>query len=1347
VKWYGTNTDLEERKRAEQGLAVQNTRLQLLLQLTQRITSNLELREVLRSVSATVRKTMRADAAGVAFFDEVSDKSRIYAVDFPDAKGFVKEEIVVKPGLAFKRAWESSKPVIVNTNDAEELGAEIYALVVAEDLHGHCLIPLSRGRTVGVLMVARKHEGSFTSEDVDFLSEASGQIAIAIENCLAYGEIIELKEKLAQVVDTIPTLAWSAGPDGSADFFNQRWLDYTGLSAKQALGSGWQVAIHPDDRPRILETLQEALNSGEPFEVEGRFRRFDGEFRWFLFRGSPLRDRSGKVAKWYGTNTDLEERKRADEALRKSEERWRSVFENSAIAVALTDLNGRFLATNHVFQTMVGYTEEELRAVYFLDLTHEDYREANWALITELLEGKRRRFQIEKKYLCKDGSSIWVSNNVSLVPGTERVPQFIMALSEDITERKRAEQALRRSEAYLAEAQKLTHTGSWVWNVRTGVRFWSREVFSIYDYEYQEMGPTWPQLLERVHPEDRPQIEERARMEASGKEWLDSQIDFRIILPDGTIKHLHSVAHPVRDDSGEITEVVGTFMDVTEQWKARAELENAFEEIKQRTEALRRSEGYLAEAQRLTHTGSYAWNVRTGVLFWSREMFSICDYEYQEMGVSWPQFLERVHPEDRPQIEQRARMEASGKEWLDSQIDFRIILPDGTVKHLHSVAHPVRDDSGEITEVVGTVMDVTEQWKARAELENAFEEIKQRTEALRRSEAYLAEAQKLTHTGSWAVRVPQMENAQGEAGQGHEVLPRFGWNASYWSKEMYRIFGLDPGPTPPSYVELVRRRHPEDARDYTPVVEQAIRDRTDFEIDYRVLLPDSAAKYIHVVGHPVVNASGDVIELVGTAMDVTEQHEARAALQTAFEQIKAEETELRRMTDAVASYIYVLRPDGTALYANQTVLDYTGLTLEDVQREDQRARVFHPEDVERLRGERDEALARGKPFELEQRALGKDGNYRWFLVRYNPLRDDQGHIVRWYATGTDIEDRKQAEERMRDENLALREQIDQAFMFEDIVGSSPALQTVLSSIVKVAPTDSTVLITGETGTGKELIARAIHKHSQRSGQAFIGVNCASIPSSLIASELFGHEKGAFTGAVQRRQGRFEMAHSGTIFLDEVGELPAETQIMLLRVLQERQFERLGGNRIITTDVRIIAATNRDLTAAIAAGTFRDDLFYRLNVFPIEVPPLRKRREDIPMLVEYFVKRYAEKAGKQIRKIDNKTLELCQSYPWPGNIRELQNIVERSVILCGGDTFWIEKSWMARVHPPRQELAGPLPDTLQSREKEIIEAALAESKGKVAGREGAAAKLGIPRSTLDSKIKQLRIKKHKSISEQ
>jgi formate hydrogenlyase transcriptional activator len=423
------------------------------------------------------------------------------------------------------------------------------------------------------------------------------------------------------------------------------------------------------------------------------------------------------------------------------------------------------------------------------------------------------------------------------------------------------------------------------------------------------------------------------------------------------------------------------------------------------------------------------------------------------------------------------------------------------------------------------------------------------------------------------------------------------------------------------------------------------------------------------------------------------------------------------------------------------VLDYSGLTLEDV-RKDHRGRIFHPEDVERLGEERAAALARGEPFELEHRALGKDGKYRWFLGRYNPVRDDQGNIIRWYATGTDIDDRKRAEERMRDENLALREQIDQAFMFEEIVGASPALQNVLSSVVKVAPTDSTVLITGETGTGKELIERAIHKHSQRSGQAFISVNCASIPPPLIASELFGHEKGAFTGAVQRRQGRFELAHSGTIFLDEVGDLPAEAQVALLRVLQERQFERVGGNRVLTTDVRVIAATNRDLTAAIAAGTFRSDLFYRLNVFPIETPPLRQRKEDIPVLVEYFIDRYARKAGKSIRGVNKKTLDSFQSYPWPGNIRELQNVIERSVIVCETENFSVDENWLTRqpvaTQPKRQH---DLTARLAAQEKETIEAALRQCEGRVSGPSGAAAKLGIPGSTLESKIKSLKINKN------
>ncbi|HEY4049189.1 MAG TPA: sigma 54-interacting transcriptional regulator, partial [Acidobacteriaceae bacterium] len=679
--------------------------------------------------------------------------------------------------------------------------------------------------------------------------------------------------------------------------------------------------VYPEDAVFVKQTIERASQDGKDFEHEYRLLMPDGSVKYIHAVAHASWDVSGGI-EFVGVVSDVTSRKRAEEDLRKSEERWRSVFENSAIGVALTDIDGRFIATNHVYQTMVGYTEEELRALRFLDITHEDYREANWALVTELVEGKRQQFQIEKKYRRKDGSLIWVSNNDSLVPGTERVPRFIMALSEDITQRKSAEEALRRSEAYLAEGQRLAKTGSWAINL----------------------------------------------------------------------------------------------------------------------------------------------NTETCV---------------------------------------------------------------------------------------------------------------------------------------------------------------------YWSEEMRQIFGLDPQRCNlPDREEIVRLVHPEDRAGFNERVDQALRAKANFVQDYRIVLPDGTIKHIHAIGHPVLDETGNIIEYVGTDLDVTEQHAARAALQTAFEQIKAEKTELRRMIDAIATYIIVLHPDGTALYANQTVLDYTGLTLEDV-RKDHRARIFHPEDVERLGEERAAALARGEPFELEERALGKDGKYRWFLARYIPVRDDQGNILRWYATGTDIDDRKRAEERMRGENLALREQIDQAFMFEEIVGSSAALQNVLSSILKVAPTDCTVLITGETGTGKELIARAIHRRSQRSGRAFISVNCASIPSSLIASELFGHEKGAFTGAIQRRQGRFELAHSGTIFLDEVGDLPAETQITLLRVLQERQFERVGGNRVLTTDVRVIAATNRDLTAAIAAGTFRSDLFYRLNVFPIEVPPLRKRKEDIPMLVEYFVKRYAEKAGKQI----------------------------------------------------------------------------------------------------------------------
>ena len=545
-----------------------------------------------------------------------------------------------------------------------------------------------------------------------------------------------------------------------------------------------------------------------------------------------------------------------------------------------------------------------------------------------------------------------------------------------------------------------------------------------------------------------------------------------------------------------------------------------------------------------------------------------------------------VHPDDLPRV--IAAWKNSVENGTPYEMEHRLRGADGVYRWFQSRGLPLRDGEGRVVRWHNLLTDIDERKKSE--------------EKLRRSETDLLEAQRLGHTGSWR----------------HDLLS----GALTVSPEALRIRGVQSDDCLSTIEALYDGIHPDDRSMVRRAYESAQAQRVDFVADYRIVIRDGTIKHLHTIGHPVLNESGEVVEYVGTGMDVTHQRQATAKLEEAFEEIKR-------------------------------------------------------------------------------------------------LKD-----------------------RLHDENVALREEIDQAFMFEEIVGASPVLGAVLSSVVKVAPTDATVLISGETGTGKELIARAIHRRSRRSDRAFIGVNCAAIPPSLIASELFGHEKGAFTGAVQQRRGRFELAHSGTIFLDEIGEIRLETQIALLRVLQERQVERVGGCRAIPVDVRVIAATNRDLSAAIAAGTFRSDLFYRLNVFPIEMPSLRKRKEDIPLLVEYFVKRFAEKLGTRISKIDTRTLDLCEAYPWPGNIRELQNIVERSVILCSGDTFWVDEAWLSVQDPLRPDLSGKMTQILQDQEKEIIESALAESRGKIAGKSGAAVKLGIPPSTLDSKIKQLRIKKEK-----
>jgi PAS domain S-box-containing protein len=878
-----------------------------------------------------------------------------------------------------------------------------------------------------------------------------------------------------RVIDAIPTLAWAACLDGSADFFNQRWLDYTGLSVEQARGWGWTIALHPDDLDGLVSCWRSVLASREPGEIEGRLRRFDGGYRWFLFRATPSFDDDGGVVKWFGTNTDIEDRKRA-EALLAAEKRTLEMVASGT------------------------------RVAHILDS------------------------------LC-DTIDVQAGNTISAV----------MLMDAD------------------------------------GMRLWPAA------------GPRVP------------------------KSWTEAITPLKIGPRVGSCGTAAALKR----------RVIVSDIATDPLW------------VEHRDRAL--SHGLRAA--------------------WSQPLLS---KNQQVLGTFGMYYTEPRIP---------------------SETDLRLIEGAANIAVI-----------------------AIEGERSQKALQGAYQEIKQ-------SEARLRKIIDTIPTLAWC----SLPDGTGE----------------FWNRRWHDYTGLTP--------EAVRgwgwqdAIHPEDLKEITDKWLGFLASGQPGEVEGRLRRFDGVYRWFLFRAEPLREESGNIVNWYGTDTDIDDRKRAEGDLERAFDEIAKSEAELRTIVDAIPQLIVAVGADGSILSANQAVLDYTGLTREEVE-SGKAHEMFHPDDSERLHDIREAAISRGVPFEYERRLRRKDGQYRWLLVQFNPVLDDRGNVIRWYATGTDIDDRKKAEERTRHENVALREQIDQVSMFEEIVGSSPALKTVLSSIVKVAVTDSTVLITGETGSGKELIARAIHRGSQRAGGAFITVNCSAIPPSLIASELFGHEKGAFTGALQRRPGRFELAHLGTIFLDEIGELPVETQVALLRVLQERQFERVGGSRVIRTDVRIIAATNRDLAAAIAAGTFRADLFYRLNVFPIHVPPLRNRREDIPMLVEYFVKRYAEKTRKQIRKIDKNTLKLCQSYHWPGNIRELQNIVERSVILGSGDTFWIDEAWLSSQDASRPVSLGTLPKTLQRYEKELIEAALAETKGKVAGPNGAAAKLGIPRSTLDLKIKQLNIKK-------
>jgi formate hydrogenlyase transcriptional activator len=656
-----------------------------------------------------------------------------------------------------------------------------------------------------------------------------------------------------------------------------------------------------------------------------------------------------------------------------------------------------------------------------------------------------------------------------------------------------------------------------------------------------------------------------------------------------------------------------------------------------------------------------------------------------------------VHPDDVAGLVASWRASLASGEPLS--FEARVRRADGEYRWMLHQKVAVRDESGEIAKWYGSSIEIED--RKRAEFK------------IRAQEAELRRVVDTIPALAWCMLTDGTNESLNKiwyeyTGFTPENSHGWGWQAAF---------------------------HPEDLPPLMEKWKAMLVSGEPGEMEARLRRHDGAYRWFLIRAEPFLDEAGKIVRWYGTSTDIEDRKQAE-------EKLRKDERELRRIVDVIPHMVGVYNAEGKPIYANQAALDYIGLTLDEATRSDLFSRVVHPDDLERLLNLRQTTFLRGLPLEIELRVRSRHGQYRWFLIRYNPFRDEQGCLTRWYCTSTDIEDRKRSEERTRNENLALREQVDRDSMFEDIVGSSEALRKVLRQVSKVAPSDSTVLILGETGTGKELVARAIHKRSTRSERAFIGVNCAAIPPSLIASELFGHEKGAFTGATQQRVGRFESANGGTIFLDEVGDLPQDIQIALLRVLQEREIERVGSNRVIPMDVRVLAATHRDLDALVAEGKFREDLLYRLSVVPIQMPSLRERADDIPVLVDYFIARFGKKTGKKFRTIDKRTAELFAAYQWPGNVRELQNVIERAVILNEGDIFSVDETWL-KHQPPRS--ASPtlaLSGALQRQEKEMIETALAESGGRVAGPNGAAVKLGLPRPTLDARIKRLGIDKYR-----
>ena len=809
---------------------------------------------------------------------------------------------------------------------------------------------------------------------------------------------------------------------------------------------------------------------------------------------------------------------------------------------------------------------------------------------------------------------------------------------------------------------------------------------------------------------------------------------------------------------------VGTTMDITERKES--------EEAKER---LRKLEAELAEKLRdvIDTMPTMVWIARTDG---SNEFANHHWQEYtglsheRTVGSAWQ---DAVHPTDlKRHLEKWCASRASG-EPFENEVRYRRAA-DGQYRWFLSRAVPLRDGKGEIVKWYGVSTDIEE--RKRAE------------QRLRESEAYLAEAQRLSQTGSWA-----WSPATGDI--------------RYWSETCYRVLGFDPAGPLPRFEEFFLRIHPDDQAALRERFDKAIRDKADFELDYRVVHPEKGIRDIQAVGHAVLDASGDLSEFVGTVIDVTERKRAEQELRQSETDLRTKNDrlklllnvtnqissslELREVLRAVSSNIrdvmhcdavfvslvdsasgtprlYVLDfPQSKGFIKDETVYTISGAgkrvleTLKPLVVDVSDPAAVPPEIYDKVvaEGLKSACLI---PLVNRGRVVGGLTIARTTETSFTPedvefLSQASGQIAIAVENALAYREISELKDKLAQEKLYLEEEIRSEMSFESIVGNSPALKHVLELVETVALSDSTVLLLGETGTGKELIARAIHDRSRRTQRTLVKLNCAAIPTGLLESELFGHEKGAFTGAITQKIGRLELADQGTLFLDEVGDIPIEIQPKLLRALQEREFERLGSTVTRKVNVRLVAATNRDLEKMIAAREFRSDLFYRLNVFPIRIPSLRERKEDIPLLVSYFVQKFAKQTQKEIESVPSAAMKGLTAWEWPGNIRELENFIERAVILTRGKALEVpltelrktetetvtnpavinKKRTARKALSSRPEINAGADEYERKQREEIIQA-LTACKGRIGGTDGAAIRMGINRTTLMYRMRKLGI---------